>query len=233
MSASERSPTVLITGASGGIGYEFVRQYAAQGWRVYATVLHAEEAALLRGIEGDVGILRLDLREDDNIAALADALRPQPIDVLLHSAAIYGPHDAYFGNVDYAAWDQVLRINVVAAVKLISAMVDHVARSDKRVIAAMGSGLGSILGNTHGGKYIYRTAKAALNSVMRNAALDLAPRGVSTVVLHPGWVKTEMGGPLAELEVERSVAGMRALLEDIGPQRSGRFYRFDGVELPW
>jgi NAD(P)-dependent dehydrogenase (short-subunit alcohol dehydrogenase family) len=117
--------------------------------------------------------------------------------------------------------------------RMCEAFLDRVARSDRRLIVTITSGMGSLADNTSGGYIAYRTSKAAVNMAMRTAAIDLKSRGISCVVLNPGWVKTDMGGPNAKLTPEQSVTAMRRVIAELGPNESGRFYNYDGREYPW
>src|SRR5256885_1221755 len=105
---------------------------------------------------------------------------------------------------------------------------DHIARSERKLVITITSGMGSLAENTSGGSIAYRSSKAAVNMVMRSAAIDLAPRGITCVLLNPGWVRTDMGGPKAPLSPHESVTGMRGLTETLGPNQSGKFYNYDG-----
>jgi len=227
---------VLITGASRGLGLEFARQYAADGWRVFATCRDPDGAAALEeaadGSGGAITVHRLDVGDLDQIDALAEALAGEAVDVLLNNAGAFGDR-AGFGRVDVAAWERTFRVNAIAPYRMCEAFVEHVARSEQKVVANVTSKMGSIADNTSGGRYVYRSSKAALNMVTASLAHDLAGRGIKAVVLHPGWVRTDMGGPSAPLEAPESVAGMRKVIAGLAPDQSGRFFNWDGAEIPW
>jgi NAD(P)-dependent dehydrogenase (short-subunit alcohol dehydrogenase family) len=226
-------PSILITGANRGIGLELVRQYAADGWRVFATCRNPEAAAGLAAVTGEVSVHRLDVCDFAEVAALGRELRDQPIDILVSNAGVMGPSDVRFGEVDAAAWMEVLKINTIAPLKLAEAFVESVARSDRKVIAFLSSRMGSVADNTSGGSYIYRSSKAALNAMGKSVAIDLAPRGITTALLHPGWVKTDMGGPSALITVEESVSGLRMVLAGLSLKDNGRFLNYQGKNLLW
>lgn len=226
-------PTCLITGASRGLGLEFARQYAAGGWKVIATCRRPEEADSLNGVEGNVQVYPLDVTDFARVEDLAKRLAGEAIDVLILNAAVYGPRVVRFDGVDYAAWCEVIRTDAMAPLKMSAAFVDHVARSEHKRIAAITSKMGSIADNTSGGSYIYRSGKAALNAVMKSLALDLRDRGIAVIMLHPGWVRTDMGGPGAPIDAFESVAGMREVIANTQIEDSGRFLGYDGVEIPW
>ena len=228
--------TILITGCNRGIGLELVHQYAAQGWQVLACCRRPDQATALNRLGEqfpDINIHRLDVAQQDQVQQLAAQLQDCPIDILFNNAGIYGPDDAVFGNTDEARWLECLHINVIAPMKMMEAFLTHVAASKHKLIAAMSSKMGSMADNGSGGSYIYRSSKAALNAVMKSAAIDLAPRGVSVAILHPGWVQTDMGGPDAEITVAQSVGRMREILDAITPENSGTFFDIDGSIIPW
>lgn len=226
-------PSVLVTGSNRGIGLEFVRQFAADGWRVFATCRDPAAADELKVLAGDIQIHALDIGDFAAIDSLARKLKGESIDLLIKSAAVYGPDRQSLENLDYDEWMEAFRINCMAQVKLAQAFLDHVARSDGKTMIALTSRMGSIEDNTSGGSYVYRTCKAALNAALKTLAVDLAPRGILAAVVHPGWVKTEMGGPGARISTETSVAAIRKIIEGLGPEESGRFWSWDGTEIPW
>lgn len=226
-------PTVFITGASQGLGLEFARQYAADGWRVIGTCREPATADALAHLQGDVEIHPLDVTDHDQIQALAKTLKRQTIDVLLNNAGIYGPRPTPFGHVDYEAWRQVMNVNAMAPLKVCESFVDHVAAGDLKIMAALTSKMGSIADNSSGGSYIYRSSKVALNAVMKSLAVDLESRGITVFVLHPGWVKTDFGGPSALISADESVSGMRSVISGARLDDSGAFFNYDGKSIPW
>jgi NAD(P)-dependent dehydrogenase (short-subunit alcohol dehydrogenase family) len=167
------------------------------------------------------------------IDALANELRDKPIDLLLNNAGIYEPHQTQLGKIDYAAWANVLAVNVLAPTRMVECFVDNVARSNRKQIACLSSQMGSIAGNLSGAHYLYRSSKAALNMVVKSLSIDLRDRGVTVVTLDPGWVRTDMGGPEAELEPAESIRGMIRVLEGLSIADSGKYLSYNGAELPW
>jgi NAD(P)-dependent dehydrogenase (short-subunit alcohol dehydrogenase family) len=222
-------PSALITGCDTGLGPEFVRQYAAEGYRVYATCLDPETASATRAIRGDVRVLKLDVSDRAAIEALADELKGEPIDILLSNAGL-GKHHPPFGKTDYALWQRILEVNLIGPMKLAEAFVEHVAMSSMKVMAFVSSRMGSIALNLTGGSYAYRSSKAGLNAVVKSLAVDLQHRGILVLALHPGWAKTEPG---ARVDVDRSVAGMRAVIQRCSRHETGCFFAFNDTLLPW
>jgi NAD(P)-dependent dehydrogenase (short-subunit alcohol dehydrogenase family) len=127
----------------------------------------------------------------------------------------------------------VLNANTMGPMRVSEAFIDNVGRSDRKLIVTLTSGMGSLADNTSGGSIAYRSSKAAVNMVMRSMAIDLAPRGITCVVVNPGWVQTAMGGPHAKITSTQSVTKLRSLIETLGPDQSGKFFNYDGNEYPW
>jgi NAD(P)-dependent dehydrogenase (short-subunit alcohol dehydrogenase family) len=144
-----------------------------------------------------------------------------------------GARGQTIGNIDYAAWAKVLDANTMGPMRVSEAFVDHVARSERKLIVTLTSGMGSLADNTSGGSIAYRSSKAAVNMVMRSLAIDLAPRGITCVVVNPGWVQTDMGGAHATLTPTESVTMLRHLIETLRPAQSGKFFNYDGREYAW
>jgi NAD(P)-dependent dehydrogenase (short-subunit alcohol dehydrogenase family) len=230
-------PTILITGANRGLGLEFARQYLAEGYAVIAACRNSSAAPALRQLERDANgaltIIELDVADSGSVSRAAASVMSPAIDILVNCAGVIGARGQTVGSLDYADWAHVLEVNVMGPARVCEAFIDRVARSDRRLIITITSGMGSLADNTSGGSVPYRTSKAAVNMLMRSAAIDLKPRGITCVVLNPGWVKTDMGGPNATLSPEESVGAMRRLIAKIGAKDSGRFYNYDGREYPW
>lgn len=230
-------PTLLITGANRGIGLEFVKQYTADGWHVLACCRAPAEAVELNAIAassaGRVTLHALDVENFGAIDKLAYEIRALPLDLVINNAGIYPDRNGGFGHIDYNAWENAFRINTMATLKLAEAFVGHLELGEGKTIAALSSKMGSMAENTSGGNYLYRSSKAALNMVIKSLALDLAGNGIKAVVLHPGWVLTDMGGPNALITVTESVNGMRKILAGLTKADSGRFWGVNGAEVPW
>jgi len=217
-------PSVLITGANRGIGLEFARQYAAQGWHVTATARQpsAEMDAL------GVRVEPLDLNDADAVAGFAERI-DGPLDLFIANAGTSHPMDPV-GAQNARDWQAMMMVNVVAPFQLGHALLPKMPRGGKMV--CISSGMASI-GDNGGGWIPYRTSKAALNMAWSCLALEAKPHGVTAVALSPGWVKTRMGGAGAEISAQESVGNMRKLIEHLTIEHSGRFLRRDGSEVPW
>jgi NAD(P)-dependent dehydrogenase (short-subunit alcohol dehydrogenase family) len=225
--------TVLVTGANRGLGLEFARQYAADGWRVIATCRNPKSAKALREIEGDVKVRPLNVTDWAQVKATARALKATPIDLLINNAGVYGPRKEVLGKIDVNAWDEVFHVNVMAPLLLSEVLVEQVAKSEKKTIVTITSGMGSITLNASGGAYMYRSSKAAVNMVMKGLSITLKPRGIIVALIHPGWVRTDMGGAGADSAPEESVIAMRKVIAGLKPKHSGSFLKYDGTEFPW
>ncbi len=230
--------TVLITGANRGIGLEFVRQYATEGWCVFACCRKPAAADLLNRLVNQfpdrIQVHALDVTDHQQIEQLAQTLADQPIDLLINNAGVY-PSDRgdTFGKTNYAAWQRAFEVNTMAPLKMAEAFIRQVSRSELKTIVTITSKMGSVADNRGGGSYIYRSSKAGVNIVAKSLSVDLSPQKIIAVVLHPGWVKTDMGGPGALITAEQSVTGMRRVISNLTLQDSGKFYAFDGQIVPW
>lgn len=230
-------PTVLVTGANRGLGLEFCRQYAEAGWTVLACCRRPDAARELAALAarhpaGAVATFALDVADFAAIDALALHLAGTPIDVLLCNAGVYGDAGS-FGALDYRRWTETLLVNTQAPIKAIEAFLPHVLAGERKLAVAVTSLMGSMADNKSGGSILYRSSKAGLNAAMKSLAIDLKPRGVGILLLHPGWVKTDMGGENAPTMPAESVAGMRRVIDAFSSSDSGRFLNFRGEECPW
>lgn len=229
--------TVLITGANRGLGLEFCKEYARDGWTVIACCREPQSATALTALAAEytpLTIYALDVSDFTQIDRLAAQLDGVSIDVLINNAGVYGDTSEHgFGQLVYADWTKTLLINVQAPVKMAEAFLPHLLRGDKKVLASISSLMGSIADNSSGGSIVYRSSKAALNAAMKSVALDIKAQGVGILLLHPGWVKTDMGGSNAPIEAPESVAGMRQVIAAFSPAQSGGFFKYDGTPLPW
>ncbi|HUG46378.1 MAG TPA: SDR family oxidoreductase [Sphingomicrobium sp.] len=218
-------PVVLITGANRGLGLEFARQYSADGWEVVATVRQTSEELEKLGVRVEI----VDMGDLAAVAALGESI--ESLDLLIANAGTYGPKSVETAQ-DGRDWSECFAVNTIAPFLLARSVLARVARSKGKLIG-ISTRMGSIADNSSGGFIAYRSSKAALNAAWRSLAIDVRPQGVVAAVLHPGWVETRMGGPSAPLGPEESVAGMRRVIEGLGPDQSGGFFSYDGSEVPW
>lgn len=223
-------PTALIVGASRGIGHELARQYHADGWRVIAT---ARKQADLDGLTslGCEPVL-LDVTKVADCAALAWKLDDERLDIAILNAGVYGPRSADLEAPTEQDFDAVMHTNVLAAMRLLPIIAPLVAGTQGR-LAVISSRMGSLGLRTSAGGSLYRASKAALNSVLVDAALTFGPQGAICVAFHPGWVQTDMGGTGADIPVQQSATGLRATLATLGPADNGKFFNYDGKPLAW
>ncbi len=227
-------PTMLVTGANRGIGFEFVRQYAAEGWTVHAGVRNPAANSALRalGLER-LSIHQLDVDNHDQIKALAAGLEGQPIDLLINNAGLWAGDDEKYGRFSDDQWMTQFKTHVFGTMAMCEAFVDNVGASDKKLMVNISSGNGS-LGLAVGiGDYPYDTTKAALNMVGWGLAVRLKDRGITVTSMTPGNVATDMSGPGADLTPEESIAGMRRVIKGLDMSHSGAFMRYNGDIAPW
>jgi NAD(P)-dependent dehydrogenase (short-subunit alcohol dehydrogenase family) len=217
-------PTILITGANRGIGLEFARQYSADGWNVIATSRHSSAELGALGVH----VEPLDLSDAEAVAAFPRKI-DGPLDLFVANAGTNHPMNTDSPQ-DARDWQAMMMINAIAPYQLGKALLPKMSKGGK--VIAISSGMGSI-GDNGGGWVPYRTSKAALNMAWNCLALEAKPSGVTAVVLSPGWVKTRMGGRGAEITPEQSVGDMRALIDRLTIEDTGRFLRRNGSELPW
>jgi NAD(P)-dependent dehydrogenase (short-subunit alcohol dehydrogenase family) len=223
-------PTVLVVGASRGIGREFVRQYLEAGDRVLATCRKDADDAALR--KAGAVPLRLDVLDAASRAALPPQLAGERLDVAILSAGVYGPRTAGLEVPDPAEFDRVMHTNVLAPMHLMAALGPALAAPGAR-LALISSRMGSIglMASTSG--WIYRASKAAANAALRAASLELGPRGIVCMAFHPGWVRTDMGGQGAAIDVVESVAQMRRVIAQANDSHNGKFLNYTGEHLSW
>jgi NAD(P)-dependent dehydrogenase (short-subunit alcohol dehydrogenase family) len=219
-------PTVLITGANRGLGLEFARQYAADGWTVIATARDPQPASDLKVTGAEVHAL--ETTDPASLDALQAALGNRAIDVLIANAGMLGPQ-----QFDRDAWAETFLANAIAPTELAIRLKDNVLASEHRKIVGLSSTLGSIAGNDSGGLIAYRSSKAALNAAWRSLSIDWKDSGLTLAMIHPGWVKTDMGGPGAQIDATTSITGFRKVIAGLTPADSGSFLDYQGNRLEW
>ncbi len=220
-------PTVMITGASRGIGREFVRQYLDAGWDVIATCRNPEGAGY-----GDGEALQLDIADPINVKNLSEQLSGKAIDLLINNAGVNLAKNTNIGTFDYESWDEIFWVNVLAPLRIAELFIPNIKISERKQIVFLSSIMASLEQNT-GGMPVYRSSKAALNQAVLSITPHLRLKGITTLLIHPGWVKTDMGGPNAAIDVQTSVSGMRETFESLTLDRSGSYVNYDGKTIPW
>lgn len=230
-------PTVLITGANRGLGLEFCRQFAEKGWEVIACCREPAQAQALNTLQQSHPLLKiesLDVAQFDQIDKLAEKLAGISIDVLVNNAGVYDDKkNNDFGRLDYQTWQNSLLVNTQAPMKMAEAFYPQIERSAKKLIVNISSLMGSIADNGSGGSIFYRSSKAALNSAMKSLSIDLKDQGVGVLIFHPGWVRTDMGGPNGLIDSNTSVTGMCDIIEHFNLSQTGKFIKYDGKPMPW
>lgn len=221
--------TVMITGAGSGIGRELALQYRKDGWNVIGVARSEGQLAELRhaGIAGEFA----DMGEVDSLKALAERLQGRSIDVLILAAGIIRNRHMKITEIDVPAWEETFRINSIAPAVMAGLFLPNLRKGDTRKLVALTSGRASIANNNSGSTYIYRASKTALNAIWRNISVE--EPDINALLVHPGRVRTKMGSPDSELSVEESAESIRQVVANAGPEASGRYWAYDGRELPW
>ena len=229
---------VLITGSNRGLGLEWVRQSAGRGWRVFATCRDPDSAVDLHDLadrDTSVSLHRLDVTDASQVDDLAQSLRDEAIDLLVNNAGVYFERwgKDSVGSIRYEDWEETFRVNTLGPMRVTEALLPQLARSERPLVLAITSHMGSIADIEAPRDYAYRSSKAALNAAMHGFACELKLRGIGVLLLHPGWVRTRMGGASAPIGPEESVRGLHSLVDGYAPNLSGGFFRFDGTRMPW
>ncbi|MDP2006226.1 MAG: SDR family oxidoreductase [Rubrivivax sp.] len=222
---------ILVIGASRGLGLEFVAQYRGDGATVTATARTDDGLARLRALGATA--LQLDVADAASAAGLSAQIAGQTFDVAIVNAGVYGPRTQGLVTPAQAEFDDVMHTNVLGPMRVLPQILAALAPGAR--LAVLSSQMGSMAGRSTNAGWLYRASKAALNSVLTDTALALAQQagGALCVALHPGWVRTDMGGSNADLTPARSVADMRGTLAALTPEQHGAFFNHDGTPLPW
>jgi NAD(P)-dependent dehydrogenase (short-subunit alcohol dehydrogenase family) len=226
----DNAHTVLITGANRGIGLELARQYAAAGWHVIGTARKPDAADDLGALAARV--VQLDVTDPASVERMARDLAGTPIDVLINNAGIQ-PLMWKLDEIDFEAFQRALDVNLTGPARVTRALLPNLRAAGLKRIVNVTTNLSSIAENTDGGFYGYRESKAGLNMFTKSIAAELGPEGFVCIVLHPGWVKTDLGGPQAPLEVEQSAAGMLRVIDGLAPADNGTFWTYAGEQMAW
>jgi NAD(P)-dependent dehydrogenase (short-subunit alcohol dehydrogenase family) len=223
--------TILITGGGRGIGLALARGYAASG----ATVIRAlrDPLGLASGGEGLGEVLPLEVTDAGSVAALAEALKGKPIDILINNAGVIGPERQSALATDFDGFVHTLNVNTLGPLRVTQALLPNLrlSRLSPR-IAIISSRMGS-LSYAKSDHIAYRASKAAVNKIAQALATDLAPEGMAVASIHPGWVRTDMGGPAADIDPATSADGIRAVIDGLSVANTGRFWSYDGSQLDW
>ncbi|MFM2059536.1 MAG: hypothetical protein RLY71_3921 [Pseudomonadota bacterium] len=225
---SDKALSVLVIGASRGIGLALVRQYRAAGAQVVATA--RSDAALQQLRELGAQPIRLDVTQVTSVAGLAWQIDGAAFDVVIVNAGVYGPRLRTLDSPNLADFDQVMRTNVLGPMQVIPQLTGALATGARLVV--LSSNQASIGSRGQPSGWLYSASKTALNSVLKDVSLALAGRAVC-IAVHPGWVRTDMGGPNGQLDVEDSAADLRRLIAGLGPADNGSFRNHDGSRLDW
>ena len=227
---------VLITGANRGLGLGFVKNYLGKNVNVVSTtrdIKGSKELLALKEIFRDkLEIFELDLIKESAGETIANLIGDRPIDILINNAGV-GSTNQHFEAVSPKPWLEVLKVNLIAPLMITQSIINNVKKGSDKKIYFLSSQLGSIGDNASGGMYIYRSSKTGLNQVVKSLSVDLKPQGITVVSLHPGWVKTDMGGKIADLETKTSVFALLKVIEKLKFEDTGKFFNYDGSKLNW
>ena len=228
--------TILVTGTSRGIGLEFVKQFNKLGWNILACCRNPDQASELQALASandNISLHPLDVSDEQSIQQLSQQLGDSPVDILLNNAGVYASGSNQLGQIDKSTWLKAIETNTIGPLLMAQSFLENLENGKLKKIATVSSKVGSIDDNRSGGGYAYRSSKSAVNQVMKSLSIDLADRGIKVITLHPGWVKTDMGGPNALIDTQESVSGMIEVLKDFSDQQSGSFLNYDGSVIPW
>jgi NAD(P)-dependent dehydrogenase (short-subunit alcohol dehydrogenase family) len=222
-------PTVLITGAGRGIGLELARVYAAEGYDVIATVRDIKKSKLVLPF---TEIIEVEVTDEASVLNLQHTMQNRSLDVLINNAGIIGPENQSLLKMDFGGFMKTLEVNTVAPLRIVQALLTALQRSSSPKIATISSNMGS-LSYSKPDHIAYRASKAAANKLVQCMASELEPKGISVASIHPGWVRTEMGGDGADISATESAAGIKAVMDKLSIETTGRFWSYDGPEMTW
>ena len=228
--------TILVTGANRGIGLELVKQYCNQNYQVIGTYRNENTSGEFISMSRNLNNLKvysLDVSSDQSLKDFSSKLGDTPVDIFINNAGVYGPRDSSFNNVDERNWISVFQTNAIAPLLLTQLIIENLRNGSQKKLIYITSKMGSIDDNKSGGAYIYRSSKTALNSVVKSISLDLAKDGMKVALLHPGWVRTDMGGPNGLIDATTSVSRMTEVIDRLSQSDSGCFFNYDGSKIPW
>ena len=227
---------VLITGANRGIGLSLVRAYADGGDRVFAFCRAPGDAEALNDLaaasRGKVTVHKMDVGDGASIAIAAEAVGDMPIDVLINNAGVFGGERQSLESIDFDAWMDALRIMTIGPLRVVQAFLPSLRAAAHAKVVTITSQLGASTW-PFGGSYVYSSAKAGVNKVMQALALDLKSDNIAVSLIHPGWVKTDMGGPGADITATESAAGIHKVIAGLAMADTGKFFKWNGEIHPW
>ena len=222
---------ILIIGANRGLGLEFAKQYSNEENNVFATTRNKNDAKELYSIK-NIKVFELDLNSDKSLDNFIKDISSQKIDILIHNAGIFRD-EQLDEDLDINAWMNEMRINAVVPIILARKLKNNIQMGTDKKIIFISSQMGSIDDNYSGRFYFYRSSKSALNSAAKSLSIDWKEEGISILILHPGWVKTDMGGDNAKLEIPDSISQMIKVIQDLNVANSGSFVNYAGEKLEW
>ena len=227
---ADNSGTVLVTGANRGLGLEFAKQLQEKGYKVIGTARNPAAATELKATGARVE--QLDVASQPSVEALAKALQGVPIDILINNAGMANRADSSLDTLDFDAMERTFQVNALGPLRVTQALLSNLQAGQGKTIINITSRLGSIELSA-GGLYSYRTSKTALNQINKIVSVELAPQGFTSVVMHPGWVQTDMGGAEATLTIPESISGMLTVIDSLSIDQTGKFFAYNGEEIPW
>ena len=219
--------TIVIAGANRGIGLELAKQYAADGHDVIRGMRGVDQADPPFGTT-----IALDVSSDEGVALFAAGLGDKPVDLLIANAGVIGPERQSSTDMDFDGFLKALDVNVLGPLRVVQAVLPNLRKAKDAKVAVVSSMMGS-MASAQSGSVAYRASKAAVNKVVQCLATDLAKEGIAVASLHPGWVRTDMGGAGADIDVQTSATGIRAVLDNLDASNSGNFWAYDGKQLDW
>jgi NAD(P)-dependent dehydrogenase (short-subunit alcohol dehydrogenase family) len=222
-------PTILITGAGRGIGLELARVFGVAGYQVITTVRNAAQC------KSDLSfseIIETEVTDAASVLALGRALQHRTLDILINNAGIIGPENQSVSSMDFEGFSKTLEVNTIAPLRIVQALLPALQKSTNGKIITISSNMGS-LSYAMPDHIAYRASKAAANKVVQCLASELESKGIAVASIHPGWVRTDMGGGSADIDVQESAAGIKAVVEKLSLQTTGKFWNYDGSALAW
>ena len=222
---------ILIIGANRGLGLEFAKQYSELGHHIFATTRGKSKSDQLVAI-ANTTVFELDLNKDKSIDSFIDEMSSIKIDILIHNSGIFRD-EQLSEDLEIDAWMNEMRINAITPIILARKLKQNVLEGKDKKIIFISSQMGSIDDNYSGRFYFYRSSKSALNSAAKSLAIDWKDKNISVLMLHPGWVKTDMGGESAKLEIPDSIQRMIQVISDLNLETSGSFVNYEGNKLEW